>query len=260
MIMLFQLLDWKGAGAVPISSVVKSMREVAEHMDAIPRKALLMCENDTSIVLDYPQFSSLVLNVLSASTLKFHQIANLITLSLCSDNGTEKGNSLANIFQKHNIDKISAPDDPAEVPTVSDTVQKQRIARLFDLWDLDHSGYLELSELVLGLRKFNRTKDIDATVKECVTAMRSFDDNNDQRLDEHEFATFLARFASTANVSLEELVDFMIVEFVTKDTCEEELDSVRNSIKAQARAMDSRESSKRVGFGSRRLWTSLTRA
>ena len=97
-----------------------------------------------------------------------------------------------------------------------------RLSRLFDLWDLDHSGTLDFSEFALGMRKFHEAKDVETTVEESMEAMISFDTDRDQKLDRKEFAEFLIQFAATANVSLNELIDFMVVSSSLKDNSEAE--------------------------------------
>jgi hypothetical protein len=112
-----------------------------------------------------------------------------------------------------------------------DALQYGRLNRLFDLWDLDHSDSLTLSELILGLRKFHETKELDETLEEGLAAMLSFDENQDQMLDRREFATFLARFAKAAHVPLHELIDFMVVTSAVKDNSQVErayIDSVKS--------------------------------
>jgi len=83
MMLLFQMMYWKEAGAVAFEDVVKSMFHVSKHMEDIARKALLMCD-DNNRQPDCPQLSSLGLNVVTAGSLDFHDVANSMadTLSL----------------------------------------------------------------------------------------------------------------------------------------------------------------------------------
>lgn len=117
------------------------------------------------------------------------------------------------------------------------------MSRLFDLWDLDHSGTLEYQEFALGMRKFQEAKDIDTTVEETMAAMVTYDTNNDQKLDRKEFAEFLIHFAEASDVALSELIDFMVVTSSLRDNSEAEskyISSIRdrttNEMRQRAKA------------------------
>ncbi len=117
------------------------------------------------------------------------------------------------------------------------------MSRLFDLWDLDHSGTLEYQEFALGMRKFQEAKDIDTTVEETMAAMVAYDTNNDQKLDRKEFAEFLIHFAEASDVALSELIDFMVVTSSLRDNSEAEakyISSIRdrttNEMRQRAKA------------------------
>jgi hypothetical protein len=95
---------------------------------------------------------------------------------------------------------------------------------------IQHSGELDLSEFVLGMRKFHEAKEVDKTLQESIDAMLSFDENADQRLDRREFATLICQFAKAARVPLHEFIDFMVVTSAVKDNSQVErayIDSVK---------------------------------
>lgn len=98
---------------------------------------------------------------------------------------------------------------------------------------VQHSGELDLSEFVLGMRKFHEAKEVDKTLEESIGAMLSFDENSDQRLDRKEFATLLCQFAKAARVPLHELIDFMVVTSAVKDNSQVERAYI-DSVKARA--------------------------
>ena len=226
MMLLFQMMDWQSRGEVSFESVVKSLFNVTKHMDEIPRKALLMCaegpEGDQRM-LDYPQFSSLLLNVVAAGSLNFHDVANSMTLAFCKDDVTTV--DMSDLFvSESTYHKAVEQNDIAGTNErdVLDALQYGRLNRLFDLWDLDHSGELDFSEFVLGMRKFHEAKEVDQTLEESVETMLSFDTNNDQKLDRKEFAALLSQFAKAAKVPLHELIDFMVVTSAVKDNSQVE--------------------------------------
>jgi hypothetical protein len=133
-------------------------------MDEIPRQALLLCfEGDREHrTLDYSQFSSLILNVAAAGSLNFHEICNSMTLSYCKNDVT--WTDLSDLFVHDDTFLASASDCEihsegfhrsrgTQDPNL-DAVQQGKLNRLFDLWDMDHSGDLDFEEVVLGFRKF----------------------------------------------------------------------------------------------------------
>ena len=226
MLLLFQVLDYDQNQAVRFEDFVKSLVNVARDMDEIPRQALLMCDSRAADrMLDYDHFSELLLNVVAAGNFVFHEVANSMTLAICKSTATK--NDLAALFLGEDIINLSLDDNKvANMERLREKLRMPleygRMSRLFDLWDLDHSGTLEYSEFALGMRKFQEAKDIDTTVEETMAAMVAYDSNNDQKLDRKEFAEFLIHFAEASDVSLNELIDFMVVMSSLRDNSEAE--------------------------------------
>lgn len=200
--------------SVSFEIIVKSLYHVTQKMDEIPRKALLMCtDRGEERVLDYPQFSSLLLNVVAAGSLNFHDVANSMTLAFCKDDVSRT--DLTDLFVGDDMYRNAVKDTAAIESTnqsdVVDALQYGRMSRLFDLWDIDHSGDLDFEEVVLGFRKFHEAKSVDQTLEESIAAIQSFDSNKDGKLSREEFARLVIAFAKAAKVSTHELIDFMVV-------------------------------------------------
>ena len=143
---------------VSFEVVVKSLYHVTQKMDEIPRKALLMCtDGGEERVLDYPQFSSLLLNVVAAGSLNFHEVANSMTLTFCKDDVSRT--DLTDLFVGNDMYRaaVETPDNGISTnqSEVVDALQYGRMSRLFDLWDMDHSGDLDFEEVVLGFSKYH---------------------------------------------------------------------------------------------------------
>ena len=86
-----------------------------------------------------------------------------------------------------------------------------RRRKLFDLWDADKNGYIDLNELLLGMRKFQGVMDMNESVERvALLVMLGFDEDSNQKLDRQEFARAIVNYASAMNVELHELIDFMI--------------------------------------------------
>lgn len=244
MLLLFQVLDHDQKQEVRFEDFVKSLVNVAKEMDEIPRQALLMCDgHNADRMLDYDAFSELLLNVVAAGGFVFHEVANSMTLAICQGNTTK--NEIAALFLGDDIVNLALDDNKHEKSDseIEHALEYKRMSRLFDLWDLDHSGTLEFSELTLGMRKFQEAKDVDTTLDEMMAAMIAFDRNNDQKLDRKEFAEFLCSFAEASDVSLSELLDFMVVTSSLRDNSEAEekyiasiKDRTSNEMKQRAKA------------------------
>mmetsp|Transcript_19325 Transcript_19325/g.32093 ORF Transcript_19325/g.32093 Transcript_19325/m.32093 type:complete len:475 (+) Transcript_19325:254-1678(+) len=218
MMLLFQMMAGS-SNSVSFEIIVKSLYHVTQKMDEIPRKALLMCtDSGEERVLDYPQFSSLLLNVVAAGSLNFHDVANSMTLAFCKDDVSRT--DLTDLFVGDDMYR-NAIEDPgsqdANRSDVIDALQYGRMSRLFDLWDIDHSGDLDFEEVVLGFRKFHEAKSVDQTLEESIATIRSFDSDADGTLSREEFARLVICFAKAANVSSHELIDFMVVTSAVKD-------------------------------------------
>jgi hypothetical protein len=139
---------------VSFEVVVKSLFHATRKMDEIPRKALLMytdAVNDNR-VLDYTQFSSLLLNVVAAGRLNFHEVANSMTLTFCKDDVSRT--DLSDLFVGDDMHKVAADKGKdIDQSDIINILQNGRMSRLFDLWDIDHSGDLDVEEVALGFRK-----------------------------------------------------------------------------------------------------------
>ena len=105
--------------------------------------------------LDYDQFSSLLLNIVTAGGLNFHDMANSITLSICKNDSHQM--DLSGLFHNDDTHRSTLATDSSnpslDHDDIFDTLQYARMSRLFDLWDTDHSGDLDFEEIVLGFSK-----------------------------------------------------------------------------------------------------------
>ena len=140
--------------SVAFEDVVKSLYHVTQKMDENPRKTLLMCsENDENRRLDYPHFSSLLLNVVAAGALNFHDVANSMTLAFCKDDVSRT--DMTDLFVGSDVSQLALGESEKSLDesVVLDALQYGRMNRLFDLWDIDHSGDLDFEEVVLGFSK-----------------------------------------------------------------------------------------------------------
>ena len=224
LMILFELMDVQGKGKIAFEEVVKSLLKVTRDMDPAFRKALFCVDKSRKRLLTYRQFFELIMNVEAACPegVDCHELANGITFSICEPTPKEE---MAELFDD-NIDHQQF--DLEDVESTLSRLEQTRIHRLFSLWDEDGNGYIDFTEFVLGLRKFQEKKEIGATLAECITMMKRFDHDGNQQLDRKEFCQLIAEFASTAlTIDVDELVDFMIVETALRENTEEERRYVR---------------------------------
>lgn len=122
-------------------------------------------------------------------------------------------------------------------------LQYTKLHKLFDLWDSNHDNYISVSELVVGMRKFQEAMDIEESIQEAALAMLAFDANQDQKLDRVEFALALTTFAKEAGVDAMDLIDFMVVTSCLADDDETEkayLKAIAPSLNEQIAAVQSK--------------------
>ena len=76
---------------------------------------------------------------------------------------------------------------------------------LFELWDFDGNGYIDRSELCVGLGRYCRQRGISPTKDNiaCITVL--MEETHDDRLDQREFSVGMARFAESVGVPLADL-------------------------------------------------------
>lgn len=91
---------------------------------------------------------------------------------------------------KENSDRITklteeAKDDP-------------RMKTLFDTWDADGGGTVDLVELVVAMHKFNRVMEDGSGLKRASEALLHNNDDESQELDIAEFARFIVTFCDEA--------------------------------------------------------------
>ncbi len=110
MLLLFQVLDSDQTQLVRFEDIVKSLVHIAKNMDEIPRQALLMCDSrSASRLLDYDQFSELLLNVVAAGGFRPHEVFNSMTLAICKNTATRT--EMAALFLGDDIYNLSLDDN-----------------------------------------------------------------------------------------------------------------------------------------------------
>jgi hypothetical protein len=182
--------------------------------------------------------AAILSNVVAASPYAdFNDVADAMTLAAC--HSTKISNKdLEDLFMSVEMKTVLSQKLSKHHLTEITGVQFARMETLFLLWDEDKSGYLDLNELVLGLRKFQRAMKTDDTVHDALQAIVHFDKDGDQQLGIEEFSQILAKFAKAMQIPLKELIDFMVVESAMCDNDEKDrqyLEKIKSRVLKQIR-------------------------
>lgn len=218
MTIIFHMLDSERTGYLNFVLVVKHVFHFSQGMEALKRQILLAVDPSHHRMLNYEQFSEFMLNLIAAfpKYVDFHDIANSMTLSHARADVTDE--DLRELFITENLFEDADTSGSVEQALSNDILENGRLHRLFELIDLDHNGVIDVRELTIALRKFQKTsKDLMVTVDEAIASIDWFDCNHDGRLGKREFTSMLIHFAGAAVVSVHELIDFMVVQVALMD-------------------------------------------
>lgn len=215
---VFHMLDLERTGYLNFGFVVKHVFRFSQGMEGLKRHVLLAIDPNHHRTMNYEQFSELMLNLIASfpNYVDFHDIANSMTLSLARADVTDE--DMKELFITNIVFEDANTSDSVQQAISHDFLENGRLHRLFDLIDLDHNGVIDTGELTTALRKFHQTSmDLMITIDEAIASIDRFDRNHDGSLNKHEFASMLMFFAGAAEVSVHELIDFMVVQVALKD-------------------------------------------
>ena len=188
--------------------------------------------------MDYRQFTTLLLHVSTLTHQSLHCLVDRMTVESAAvfqmkdmDRKVTKQNFLRELFETAataNPNAMPPPLVPASLTTDGpdengeESVENARLKILFSLWDQDGSGTIDVQEFVLGLRKLqsdssSSNESMHMATEQAITTMLEFDNDQNQQLDLHEFARALGKYANAMYITLDELIDFMVVASALRD-------------------------------------------
>jgi Ca2+-binding EF-hand superfamily protein len=233
-----------GDGAIEFAEIALGLHKLTHDMESSAVAAvgcLLTFDEDETRTLDYVQFAKLIMNMAAASDKKFEDIADELTIAMC-DPQVVSGKEFKELLVADELFNAALDEAEAQREALEaiGALQYTKLHKLFDLWDTNHDDFISVSELVVGMRKFQQAMDIEESVQEAALAMLAFDSNQDQKLDRVEFAVALTSFAKSVGVDPLDLVDFMVVVSALADDDETEkayLKAITPSINEQIAAV-----------------------
>ena len=171
-----------GDGSIEFAEIALGLHKLTNDMESSAVAAvgcLLTFDEDESRALDYVQFAKLIMNIAAASDKKFVDVADELTIAMCDPqviSGEElKELVVADAMFNAALDEAEAQREALEA---IGALQYTKLHKLFDLWDTNHDDFISVSELVIGMNKFQEAMDIEESVQEAALVMLSVDSNH----------------------------------------------------------------------------------
>ena len=213
--LIFQMLDMRGVGLVFLVDIIERLVHITPQIMEECAAALLMVNpGQNSRRLGYYDFSTFLLNIAAVADVPFNVIADEMTTSNVRPSEFRLGHLQQFYMSPGFLKEIEKqiPKDLAEEGL--SVLQFGRIHLLFHLFDLDGSGYIELPELIEGFQKLKSNKGTmsDTIISQAIMDISRWDEDGDERLDEQEFTTVLCHLCENLRISLDMLIDFLVVD------------------------------------------------
>ena len=215
MVELFKLFDNDGSRSLSFPDVAKDLYQITRDMDkkvSATMGVLLMIEKDDKRTLSYEEFGRLIMAIVATADSSFDEVSEDLMIAF-SQSGAASQETLADLsvgVEAYQAAKDMEWEAQAEEDVV-DALTYARLQKLFDLWDFDQSGDVTLSELSVGLKKFQSAAGIKDDAYQQAVSLLGFDTNGDKALGRHEFVHAMVHYSKAFNADLHELIDFMVV-------------------------------------------------
>jgi Ca2+-binding EF-hand superfamily protein len=148
MLALFHEFDMDGDGAVSFAEVALGLFKMTHDMKESAKvavKLLCMLDRNDTRELNFGQFARLIMNFCAAGEFKFDDVADDLTLLMCQPAVVteEELAELIIVDAVYNmaIDMQEATEEEEEVIA---TLSYGRMHKLFDLWDENHDGFIDV--------------------------------------------------------------------------------------------------------------------
>lgn len=224
LLLIFGMLDTHQRDEISFKTFVEHLTVFRDVHYSLPRKIANMMDQMSrrSKKLGYDQFSEILRSIVQSTSTDLNILANCLTLA-----AVEKITSKT-FMDQFDHDLILHSKAVVVDLNDSDLPSPERLDVLFQLFDTNHNGVIDLGELVLGIRKFQSNKELDETFNETLSALLSVDNNDDKLLDRQEFSHFIQNLAASCGADIDDLVDFMILQSAYVDSSVEESKQVNS--------------------------------
>ncbi|KAK9819114.1 hypothetical protein WJX74_003904 [Apatococcus lobatus] len=216
---LFHALDRNNDGQISFAELALAIKKLDPNASLAEARSLgvdclLLVDADSKRYLGEPEFAKFIQRLCMLSGKKFTELADKL-LSLAKTSLTSSADD--DTIMTELRDNTPGSTDAAL------TLAERKVHHLFDLWDKDGDGKINLVELALGLRKFQPGSSINEAASRAAEAMLDHDSNASRTLSRADFARFIEKFAKKAHTDFHSVADFMIMLAVTEDDPSEEI-------------------------------------
>eukprot|EP00521_Asterionellopsis_glacialis_P009809 CAMPEP_0195288786 /NCGR_PEP_ID=MMETSP0707-20130614/5307_1 /TAXON_ID=33640 /ORGANISM="Asterionellopsis glacialis, Strain CCMP134" /LENGTH=589 /DNA_ID=CAMNT_0040348691 /DNA_START=58 /DNA_END=1827 /DNA_ORIENTATION=- len=233
---LFQFIDGQDGehdDHVMFNRVIEAMAPVFKMIDKEFSTMLFFGDYDEAKFrsqMDFNEFKELIDNAMGAcpSDITVDHIANAVTCNLSRDKDAretyDKFIHEALSSTKHKDHTSRNPQLVAEGGLkelnssilVTDPHDKMLIRHLFNLWDTSQTESLDVLELFMGFRKFQKSKKLDETLSDVLSAMKSVQENSQdgRGIELDQFEEIIVDFATEINVDVHYLVEYMYYQTI----------------------------------------------
>lgn len=207
---LFDVWDTDSDGQISFSELAMGMR----HFDpvcSLPDNtraamiAMLSHDDNRNQHLDRKQFADFIEDLTDGLGIEFHDVAELMILQ-----STEK---LLNEEYESAVFSLVEPLAEAQIFDIEeefDTITDERMMKLFDLFDRNHDGEIQFSEVAYGLKKLNPTASLEEARSAAVECMLAFDEDYNRTLSYPEFCIFIRRIMYLGGLRFGDVADTLL--------------------------------------------------
>ncbi|KAL3158271.1 hypothetical protein ABBQ38_010519 [Trebouxia sp. C0009 RCD-2024] len=122
-----------------------------------------------------------------------------------------------------------------------DSVQSSTVDTLFNLFDQNHNGTIELCEVSWGLHKLKPQLPPEDARQQALQHFLLFDQGEQRHLDKQDFTVFLQRYCLLSDTKLSEIADDMIAKLSQPDRPSESAAASEDAIQQQMQAVSAHQ-------------------
>lgn len=207
---LFDVWDSDSDGQISFSELAMGMRRF-DPVCSLPDNtkaamiAMLSHDDNRNQHLDRKEFADFIEDLTDSLGVEFHDVAELMILQ-----STEK---LLNEEYESAVFSLVEPLAEAQIVDIEeefDNITDERMMRLFDLFDRNHDGEIQFSEVAYGLKKLNPTASLEEARSAAVECMLAFDEDYNRTLSYPEFCIFIRRIMYLGGLKFSDVADTLI--------------------------------------------------